>query len=616
MLTLLSISDFAVARSIELEFGPGLTVISGETGAGKSLLVGALGFLSGERADTGTVRHGAQRAELSAQFDLADAPAARAWLVREDMLDRSTLDRSTLDRSTLDRSTLDRSMLDKSMLDESGLDDSTSDDSMLDKSMLDDSTLSESKPEESCLLRRTLRADGGSRAWINGRPVTLAQLATLAGHLVEIHGQHAHQALLAKSAQLALLDDFGDHAQALAAVRDTAAAWSALHRERERLQQLGDVSERITLLEYQVAELESEALEPESIAELLSAHRRQAHASTLLAACAAACEQLTVDADPAISRQLQQIRTVLGKVAEHEPRLSEVDGLLEAAAIQLEEAGSLLARIQDDLDLDPARYQALDQRLTRIHELARKHRLAPEALAGQRQALIRELDTLRDTDTRLAALDDDIATADAHWREAARILSDARRSAAQRLSQRVSELINELGMGRGRFEIALEPLASEQPNATGAERVEFLFSANAGQPARPLRKVASGGELSRLSLAIEVAALGHDLVPTMVFDEVDAGIGGAVAEIVGQKLRALGTRRQALCITHLAQVAAQGNTHYRVSKSQAGGITQSAVEHLDRDARIEELARMLGGVEISQEARAAAQRLIINAARQ
>lgn len=554
MLIRLAIQDFAVVRATELEFGPGLTVVSGETGAGKSLLVEALGFLSGQRADSGVVRHGAARAELSAQFRLDDAAPARAWLLDNDYDDG-----------------------------------------------------------DDCLLRRTLRADGGSRAWINGRPAPVNALAALAGLLVEIHGQHEHQALLSKGAQLALLDDYGGHATQAAAVRAAAAAWSALLEEHARLSGQGDLSDRLALLAHQLAELEREALQPAEIAELIALHRRHAHGAALVAACDAAFARLGGEEEPAIARQLGQARGDLAKVAEHEPRLGEVDALLDAAAIQLDEALSLLDRVRSDLDLDPARFDELDRRLGRIHDLARKHRVAPEALAERQRAMAAELDALQGADARLARLDDDIAAASAAWRTAATALTTARAKAAASLSRATTALIAELGMGGGRFEIALEPRVDDgRPDPQGAERAEFLVSANAGQPPRPLRKVASGGELSRISLAIEVAALGHDAVPTMVFDEVDSGIGGAVAEVVGQKLRALGAQRQALCVTHLPQVAAQGHAHYRVSKAPVEGMTQSAVEMLDAKARMEELARMLGGVEVSKEARAAAKRLLRN----
>lgn len=551
MLRRLTLRDFAVVPASELEFGPGMTVISGETGAGKSLLVDALGFLSGLRADAGVVRHGAGRAELHAEFDTADAPQALAWL-REQEFDEG----------------------------------------------------------EACTLRRTLRADGGSRAWINGRPATLAQLSQLAGLLVEIHGQHEHQALLEKSSQLALLDAFGGHAAELAAVRAAAARWSALEREREALSRTGDVSERLAWLDHQIGELEREDLRPEAIESLVAGHRRLANAAGLIAACDGALAALAGDDGPSVLQGLEQLRGGLARERAHEPRLDEVDALLDSAAIQIGEAGLLLQRIRDDLDLDPPRFEELDATLGRLHDLARKHRVALEELEGRREAFEAERDALLDAGSRLQRLDEEIAAAAKAWRDAADALGRARAAAAERLSAATTALIAELGMGGGRFEVALEPLGRDRPDPQGGERVEFLVSANAGQPPRPLRRVASGGELSRISLAIEVAALGSDAVPTMVFDEVDSGIGGAVAEIVGQKLRALGASRQVLCVTHLPQVAAQGHAHYRVRKSERDGATHSTVELLGPKQRQEELARMLGGVEVSREARAAARRLL------
>jgi DNA repair protein RecN (Recombination protein N) len=555
MLTRLTLRDFAVVASTELEFGPGMTVISGETGAGKSLLVDALGFLSGMRADSGMVRHGAERAELNAEFDLRDRPEAADWLKDQE---------------------------------------------------LDD--------DRACQLRRTLRSDGGSRAWINGRPVTVAQLAELAGLLVEIHGQHEHQALLSKASQLELLDAYGRHAPALKAVRETADAWTALRRERDTLVRAGDVSDRIELLDHQWRELDKETLEPASIAELAADHRRFANAAGLIDTCERALARLEGDDAPSLLQTVQHLRGEIARARNDEPRLGEVDGMLDAAAIQIDEATRLLQRIRDDLDLDPERFEALEDRLGRLHELGRKHRVPAESLHEVRERIATELDALRHAGERLAGLDDEIETAAARWRDAAAGLSAARREAASNLSRATTALIADLGMGGGRFEIALEAIEDGRPDPQGAERAEFLVSANAGQPPRPLRKVASGGELSRISLAIEVAALGLDAVPTMVFDEVDSGIGGAVAEIVGQKLRALGAKRQVLCVTHQPQVAAQGHAHYRVSKAEADGMTQSAVRRLDARERQEELARMLGGVEVSKEARAAAKRLLENVA--
>lgn len=551
MLVHLSLKQFAVVAEAELAFGPGLTVISGETGAGKSLLVDALGLLSGLRADSGVVRHGADRAELVAEFALDDVPSAGEWL-RENELDE----------------------------------------------------------DESCQIRRVIRADGGSRSWVNGRPVTLGQLGELAGLLVEIHGQHEHQALMSRPSQLTLLDAFGRTEGERRAVEAAAARWSALLAERDALSARGDVSDRIEWLQHQHAELEREELEPEAIARLQADHRRHAHAAGLIAACDGAFAELGGEEGPSLSRSLQHVRADLQRVAEHEPRLGEVDAMLDAAAIQVDEALALLDRVRSDLDLDPSAFEAIEQRLGRLHELARKHRVTPDQLAAHRDGIAAELETLRGAGERLVHLDAEIDAARKDWRAVADVLGQRRREAARRLADSTTALISELGMGGGRFDVELEPMDGDRPDPQGGERVEFMVAANPGQPARALRKVASGGELSRISLAIEVAALGLDAVPTMVFDEVDTGIGGAVADIVGQKLRALGASRQVLCVTHLPQVAAQGHAHYRVSKAASEGVTQSAVTLLKAREREEELARMLGGVELTREARAAAKRLL------
>ncbi len=557
MLNRLSIRDFAVVARAELEFGPGLTVISGETGAGKSLLVDALGFLCGARADAGAVRHGAERAELEAEFSLADCPAGAGWLRDADMLDHG------------------------------------------------------SDADDTCLLRRTLRADGGSRAWINGRAATLAQLAQLAALLVEIHGQHEQQALLSRATQTDLLDAHARHPDLLATVRESATHWCALRDERDALLARGDVSERRAWLAHQLDELRAEVLEPEALAELDAAHRRHAHAASLIAGCEHALQRL--GGDEAIAAQLQHLRSGLQREAGNETRLHDVDAMLDSAAIQLDEALALLERIRDDLDLDPEALQDIERRLTRVQDLARKHRITPNQLAAHRDALAIELDSLADADARLHGLDRDIASTLSGWNIAAKALTASRREAGAMLAAAVEALIGELGMDGGRFQVALESVADPQsPDSNGAERADFLVSANAGQPPRPLRKVASGGELSRISLAIEVATLGLDAVPSMVFDEVDSGIGGAVAAAVGARLRALGDTRQVLCVTHQPQVAAAGHAQYRVSKAARDGITQSAVELLDADGRIGEIARMLGGAQVTREAHAAAKRLLEN----
>ena len=550
MLRRLSIRDFAVVAAAELEFGRGLTVISGETGAGKSLLVDALGFLGGARADAGAVRHGAQRAELQAEFALDDCPTAAHWL-REAELD----------------------------------------------------------DDDACQLRRTLRADGGSRAWINGRPVPVSQLAELAALLVEIHGQHEQQALLARPRQLQLLDAYARHPQLLQRVREAAAAWKHLQAQRDALLARGDVAERQAWLGHQLQELDEDALDANTLAELDANHRRHANAASLIGVCESALEAMA--GEDALATRLNRTRADLQREARNEPRLAEVDALLDSAGIQLEEAAVLLARIRDDLDLDPAALEAMERRLVRVQDLARKHRVPVAQLQAHRDALQAELESLADADARLAAIDSGIARHLSDWRDAAAALGASRSKAGASLGKTVAALIGELGMEGGRFEVALEPNTDPAtPDPNGAERVELMVSANAGQPPRPLRKVASGGELSRISLAIEVATLGLDAIPTMVFDEVDAGIGGAVAAAVGAKLRALGAPRQVLCVTHQPQVAAAGHAQYRVSKAAKDGMTQSAVQLLDTAGRVEEIARMLGGARITDEARAAAGRLL------
>jgi DNA repair protein RecN (Recombination protein N) len=540
MLTQIRLKDFAVVSANELTLAQGFTVVTGETGAGKSLLVDALLCLTGARADTGMVRFGAERAELAAEFDLVDAPAAREWLAEQAM-------------------------------DEDG----------------------------QCQLRRVMRADGGSKAWINGRNATLSQLAELGGLLLEIHGQHEQQQLLERRKQLGLLDDFAQAGAQAAEVMALARRWNGVQMEIDRLQAQGDVSARISELEHQLQELNRQTIEPAEITDAVARHKRHSQSHQLLAATAAALAQLDGDDASTGLALLQSGKAQLGRWQADEPVLAAVVELLESASIQVKEAVSQLQQWQDGIELDPTELMALESQLSHWHELARRHRVPMEGLQDKADSLQQELHGLASAGDRLKGLVSEQAAVAANWQAAAKQLSETRHRAALQLDASISGLMAELGMAGGRFVAELETNADSRPQSHGLERVEFLVSANPGQPPKPLRKVASGGELARISLAIEVATLGLDPTPTMVFDEVDSGIGGAIAEVVGRKLRALGQNRQVLCVTHLAQVASLGHQHLQVAKQHDGQQTESQVQALQGEARIQEIARMMGGATIT-----------------
>ncbi|WP_300621603.1 DNA repair protein RecN [Dokdonella sp.] len=551
MLSSLYVKDFAIVGEAEIAFGPGMTVVTGETGAGKSLLVDALLLLAGGRAEAAMVRHGCERAELSAEFDLDARADLRDWLASED-------------------------------LDEDG----------------------------ACQLRRVIRSEGSSRAWINGRPVTLTQLKTLAAGLIEIHGQHEHQALLDRGQQLGLLDAFGAHAAELGDVARLARAWRSTGARIAELSRGTDPTERIEWLAHQVGELDRHAIAPDELASLEETHRRLANSGQLLQGCSTLAERLDGDDEFSLLRLVARAQTEVAHLVTLDERLAPVAELVEAAQIQLTEASDALARYQSALDLDPERLAETEAQLGKLHELARKHRVRMPELKAHADALRAELESLRGAGADIASLQAEQQRLASDYAKAAKALSTKRAATAKMLGDSVTALLAELGMGGGRFEVQLESPIDAEPDPQGAERCEFLVSANAGQPPRALRKVASGGELSRISLAIEVAALGSDAVGTMVFDEVDTGIGGAVAEVVGQKLRALGARCQVLCVTHLPQVAAQGHRHLQVSKSSDGASTQTRIDPLAGKARQEEIARMLGGIEITRETLAHARQML------
>ena len=548
MLRLLSIRNFVLVDALDLELDPGFAVLTGETGAGKSILLDALGLLLGDRFETRQLRPGADRAELAAAFDVTDAPGVQAWLA--------------------------------------------------DNALAGD--------EGEVLIRRVLDAQGRSRAFCNGGPVTLAQLAELGGRLVDLHGQHAHQSLEHAESQRALIDAFGGFTTLAREVAEAWRGWRAAVQRRDAAASAAQAgaAER-DLLEGRRRELAALAVGESEWNELNLAQTRLANASALIEA-ADHGEQLLIEGDAAIAVKLAQFAQRLAQLAAHDPALVEVAALIEPARIQLDEAARALRDYRRRLDLDPGELKRVEERLAAIHDVARKHRVRPEALPA----------LLADTEARLAALADSAdperlaraaAQAEADYRGFAEQLSSKRRFAANELSHRATATMQALAMEGGRIEIALVPLA--EAASFGLEQIEFRVASHPKQPLGPLSKVASGGELSRIALAIRVVTSEVGDVPTLVFDEVDAGIGGAVAATVGKLLQGLGSRRQVVCVTHLPQVAAFADAHYRVTKRGDGDAVTSEVVELDRASRIEELGRMLGGSEVTARTRAHAKEL-------
>ncbi len=548
MLRLLSIRNFVLVESLDVEFGRGFAVLTGETGAGKSILLDALALLLGDRFELRQLRPGALKAELAALFEVNDAPGVRAWLAEQ------------------------------ALSDDSG----------------------------EVLLRRILDAQGRSRAWINGRPATLAQLNELGERLVDLHGQHAHQSIEAPEAQRALLDAFGGFATLTRETGEAWRAWRAAVEKRDAATSAADASaaEREFLAERQ-RELAALGASATEWSDLAAAQSRLANAAGLIAATTQG-EELLAGGDDALTVRLAQLAQRLRAEAAHDVALDPVVELIEPARIQLEEAARALRDYRRRLDLDPRELARVEERISAIHDVARKHRVRPESLPA----------LLAETEARLAALAESADAqalargaieAEARYRTLATDLSKKRRFAANELSHRVTEAMQALAMAGGRLEIVLPALAA--PASYGAEGVEFEVASHPKQVLGPLPKVASGGELSRIALAIQVVTseVGH--VPTLVFDEVDAGIGGAVAATVGRLLQSLGERRQVLCVTHLPQVAAFADTHFRVTKTGAAELASTELARLSRDERIEELARMLGGSAITGKTRAHAKEL-------
>ncbi len=545
MLRALHIRDFVIVTEADISFDAGFTVFSGETGAGKSILIDALALTLGARAESSVLRQGANRAEISAVFDTPST--LTHWLTEHDL-----------------------------------------------------------HAEGELILRRVIDAQGRSRAYINGSPVTATQLREIGEYLIDIHGQHAHQSLLRNENQRDLLDAHGGHQPLRAQVSAAFKAWRVVERQLTLSQQDASVlAASREKLEWQLAELDRLALQPGEWEEIAAEHTRLANGQALLDGAAQTLTLLDED-DASIHHQLSGAVQRLSQLLRHDSSLQTIHEALDSARIGVSEAISDLNAYLSHAELDPERLSALEDRMRVVFDTARKFKVEPDQLTGLHEKLRLEHEALQGT-ADIERLKHRARDLQAVYQACADALSTARRLAALELAKLVSQAMQSLAMQGGQFDVELSHIT---PAAHGQDLVEFLVAGHAGTPARPLAKVASGGELARISLALSVIASRAARVPTLIFDEVDSGIGGAVAEVVGNLLRELGGRHQVLCVTHLPQVAARGQQHFRVSKTMSGHTTHSSITLLKEQLRIEEVARMLGGLKITATTRKHAQEML------
>ena len=555
MLVHLSVHNYAIVEHLDLELDRGMSVITGETGAGKSIMLDALGLTLGDRADSGVVRPGADKADILATFDLQEIPEAQAWLAERDL-----------------------------------------------------------ENDGPCILRRVITSEGRSRGYINGTPCPQGDLKALGELLIDIHSQHEHQSLLKPETHRRLLDEFAGATDLARQVQLAAQRWRQTKQDFEHLSNSGDEQQaRHQLLSYQLEELDNLALAENELEELEQEHKSLTNAEALLSICRQVVEQCSESDSGNVLNTLTGSLNRLASVNNNTSALNEASDLLASAQIQVEEAVGELNRFLDHFDADPRRLQYLEERLDSIYTMARKHRVQPAEVYALQQKLMDELETLNANDESIERLATELTAFARHYQECARELSNIRTQAATRLGSAVEEEIQRLGMPGGRFVIELKPQNSTDPQPFGLEHVELLVSANPGQPLKALAKVASGGELSRISLAIQVITAQTSRVPTLVFDEVDVGIGGPTAEIVGQLLRRLGDRGQVLTVTHLPQVAAQCHQHLVVHQVRDSEATRTAVSKLSQKERVEEVARMLGGIDLTKESLAHAKKMVVTA---
>lgn len=551
MLTQLTIQNFAIVRFLELDINNGLTTITGETGAGKSIAIDALGLCLGERAESAMVRPGEEKTDISARFDICNNLAARQWL----------------DENELDA-------------------------------------------DDECILRRIVTHEGRSKAYINSTPVPVSQLRILGTHLVSIHGQHAHLELLKPARQLAIIDEFGHHQGLKKQVSTSYQQWQTLRHEKERRQSLQTEQQaRQQLLEYQVDELDQFNLQVDEYQQLEQQHKRLANSSELLTTCQQLSQMLYQDDNANVMAMLQQAARKLSGLIEYEPELQSTFDMLQEAMIQVEESGQQLSHTADQLEVDPQQFTELEERLSQCLDLARKHQIPPEQLPQLHQKLSDELRQISDDDALLAGMNEQIEQSWQTYCKQAAKLTKARQRQAKQLSKLLEQSIRQLSMPKAHCQMQIIE-DSDHPSPGGWDKAELLVSTNPGQPLQPINKVVSGGELSRIGLAIQVISAEHIRVPTLIFDEVDVGISGPTAAVVGHMLRQLGKTNQVLCVTHLPQVAGNGHQQLRVSKKQQHQQTETLMESLSGEQRVEELARLLAGNEVTDIALANARELL------
>ncbi|MDC1436562.1 DNA repair protein RecN [Gammaproteobacteria bacterium] len=537
MLSQLTISNYAIVEQLDLELRSGMTVITGETGAGKSIMLDALALTLGDRADKEVIQPGQDKTEICANFEIANNKHALRWLDEQDYA-----------------------------------------------------------TDDECILRRVVTAEGRSKAYINGRPVTLSELKQLGEMLVDIHSQHEHQSLLKTSTHQRLLDDYCGTAELARKVAEASHAWLVQHKKLQALEnQAEEHNALFELQHYQLKELNELNLAVDEYPTIEDEHQQLNHAESILSALQSAIDICKDNDEQNIQAALAQAQSLLENMPYRSASMQSAYELLSTALIQVEEASNELIQAADSLDMNPTRLQELDERLSVIHQLARKHKVKPEDLPAFHQQLQNDVGGASSADEQIAELKKELKELETSYQTLADELSKKRKSGALKLSKAINVQLKKLDMDSASFTVAMNNDGNNIPRAKGNENIEFLISTNPGQSPKPLIKIASGGELSRISLAIQVVTAQTSSIPSLIFDEVDVGIGGSVALAVGDLLRQLGEKGQVLCVTHQAQVASQGNHHLYVSKLAGKNSISTKVSELSGEEKVIEIARMLGG---------------------